>query len=569
MLNWKKIVVATVGLGLLAILSVGVFCNTAAAEDEGRDVLFEAMQAKVNAKGLQDISKVVQMLETALSKGLDLEDAEFAEAMLSDAMMQRSTLLMQVVNTQSIRNPKVQQVRQLIVSDLRSVLAFDNPPADAFFMLGRLMTLPGGDRREALRVLTTYLEYEDLRDDQRAEAYALRGRVQPDEAKSLQDFDEAVKLAPNNDGYRLIRAIFLRGRHKLEEALAEVDVLLEKTPNDATVLILQGEVFRELGKLEEAMKSFDLASELEPKAPGPFQNRGEIFREQEKYEEAIEQFNKVIELQPGSMMPLLHRAQTYLFSGQLEKALTDVEKTLEKQPMLAAHRLRAEILAKMDRLPQAIEEMERVSEAMPKQADLLFQLAVYYSYNQQPNKAIEAFSEVIEVDENNFFALQRRGDTYLNVGDHVSAVADLEAALVLEPEDYSVLNNLAWVLATSPDDEVRNGKRAIELATQACELTEYSKPHILSTLAAGYAEEGNFEEAIKWSQKSVDMEDPEHAEQLALELASYQEGKPWRERQTLGESAAAEESVTPPANEEEPAAEEKKAAPAEPAEVTQ
>ncbi len=541
MANCKKLLVTAAFFGLLATSYDNVLCSRAMAESEGKADLFKAMEVRVNAKRLPDINKVVELLEAALSKGLDLEDAEFAEHMLSDAMMERATVLMQVVNTQSIRNPKVQQVRRLVVSDLRSVLAYDDPPAQAYFMLGRLMALPGGDRRESLRTLTQYLETQELRPDQRAEAYALRGRVQTDEAKSLADFDEAIKLAPNNDGYRLIRAFFLRGRHKLEEALAEVDTLLANNPNDANALILQGEVFRELGRMEEALKSFDLATEQAPQAPSPFQNRGEIFREQEKYEEAISQFNKVLELQPGGLLPLLHRAQTYLYSDQLEKALADVEQTLEKQPLIAAHRLRAEILAKMNRLPQAIEEMERVAEAMPKQPDLKFQLAVYYGYNQQPLKAIDVFSDLIAMEENNFDALQRRGDTYLNIGEHAAAVADLEAALKIRPEDSTVLNNLAWVLATSPDDEVRDGKRAIKLATQACELVEYTQPHILSTLAAAYAETGDFESAIKWSQQAVDKEDPEHGEQLAQELASYKEGKPWRERQTPESQPPAQE----------------------------
>ena len=70
------------------------------------------------------------------------------------------------------------------------------------------------------------------------------------------------------------------------------------------------------------------------------------------------------------------------------------------------------------------------------------------------------------------------------------------------PEESGLLNNLAWVLATSPNDKVRDGKRSIELATKACELTEYKEAHILSTLASGYAEEGDFETAKKWSAKA-------------------------------------------------------------------
>ena len=93
------------------------------------------------------------------------------------------------------------------------------------------------------------------------------------------------------------------------------------------------------------------------------------------------------------------------------------------------------------------------------------------------------------------------------------------------------------MLATSPVDELRDGKRSIELATKACEVTEYKRPHILSTLAAGYAEIGDFETAIKWSKKAVELgaKDDEVDQQLKNELESYQQKKPWREKQTVEE----------------------------------
>ena len=75
----------------------------------------------------------------------------------------------------------------------------------------------------------------------------------------------------------------------------------------------------------------------------------------------------------------------------------------------------------------------------------------------------------------------------------------------MEEDDEHLLNNFAWVLATSPDDEFRDGKRAVELATKAAEQTNYETPHILSTLAAAYAETGDFENAKKWSAKAVEL----------------------------------------------------------------
>ncbi len=100
----------------------------------------------------------------------------------------------------------------------------------------------------------------------------------------------------------------------------------------------------------------------------------------------------------------------------------------------------------------------------------------------------------------------------------------------MTPDDDHVLNNLAWLLATSPDAKLRNADRAIKLAKKACELTDYEQSHVLSTLAAGYAEKGDFATAVKWSKKAVDLGEGEIKEQLKEELKSYQQGKPWREK---------------------------------------
>ena len=109
-----------------------------------------------------------------------------------------------------------------------------------------------------------------------------------------------------------------------------------------------------------------------------------------------------------------------------------------------------------------------------------------------------------------YASLRAQGDALLNVGKHAEAIAVYEKAYALEPKDAGLLNNFAWVLATSPEAKLRDGDKALELATQACELTDYKLPHILSTLAAAYAETGDFENARKWIDKALEIGDQEH-----------------------------------------------------------
>jgi tetratricopeptide (TPR) repeat protein len=392
-------------------------------------------------------------------------------------------------------------------------------------------------------VLTAFLKADDLDPEERAEAYMLRARVQSDEKKALEDFDAAIELVPDNSNYGLIRAMYLRSKEKFDDALSAIDKMIGQSPEDANALILQGEILREMGKPDDALKSFDEATKLAPKSAGPFQNRGEIYREKGDFDKAIQEFTKVIDLQPGDLLPLVHRAEAYLHAGKLDEALADVDAVLEEQQIVAAHRLRGEILAQLNRLDDAIAEMEQLTKAVPNQPELKIQLALYYLINKQPHQAISEYDDILLLDSENFLALRNRADAYLNVGKHKEAIADFEKALKIEPEDTSILNNLAWVLATSPEAELRDGKRAVELATKACEVTDYKAPHILSTLAAAFAESGNFDTAVEWSQKAVDLNDPQadpenedQEAQLAKELESYLKKEPWRERQDLGKS---------------------------------
>jgi tetratricopeptide (TPR) repeat protein len=536
-----------------AVLALCGAASAARAEGVGQEDLDDALRAKVTAESLHDLNKVVELLESAIEKGLDVENSDFAEQMLSESLLERASQLatvLQSIPTERLVDDRMQRVRGLAVSDLRRVLTYDNPPPHATAMLAELLAMPGGDRAEAHELLDKLFEdkkFAEMPADDRAEAYTLRASLQTKSAKALEDFNTAVELAPEKAKFRLARAAFHReqGEHGL--ALADVNEVIKRKPDHAPSYLLKAQIERDQHKLDDALATIDKASELAPDEPALLQTRGEIYRAQEKLDKAIGEFSKVLQMQPGLSLALIHRAEAYYAADKLDEALADVESVLKEHPTLAvAHGLRAQVLASKDRLPEAIEEMAAVADAIPTQPEYRMQLALYYLQNKQPRKAIEAYSEVLALDGDHFLALRSRGDAYLNIGEHEAAVADFAKALTVEPDDSPLLNNYAWVLATSPDDGVRDGRRAIELATKACDITKYEQPHIISTLAAAYAETGDFDKAREWSKKAVELnkegQDEDITIELAKELDSYRENKPWRERQSQDEREASKEA---------------------------
>src|SRR5207249_781978 len=88
---------------------------------------------------------------------------------------------------------------------------------------------------------------------------------------------------------------------------------------------------------------------------------------------------------------------------------------------------------------------------------------------------------------------------------------------------------LAWLLSTCPEDKLRNGKRAIRVATKACELTDWNGSWELVALAAAYAEVGLFDDAVRFQSKAIDNPGYRATTQDRQCLELYKQKKPFRQ----------------------------------------
>jgi len=147
--------------------------------------------------------------------------------------------------------------------------------------------------------------------------------------------------------------------------------------------------------------------------------------------------------------------------------------------------------------------------------------------------AAEEFRQVLNSHPDNPSAHAYLGQALNQLGDWAKVASHLEKAVSLNPDDQPSKLSLSWLWATCPDDNVRNGVRAVKYAEELNELTKQKNPNVLATLATAYAEMENFSAAVTTETRALELVRPEQKNlKKAMEerLKLFQAGKPYREK---------------------------------------
>lgn len=536
------------------------------AQANGQAKLDEATSLKLNANTPADLGKVIELCEEALKAGLDEGGTRLAKQLIAACAFQRASQMVQGLPAVANNPSAVQRLRLRTLEELRKAVENNPKLAEAYVLMAKLEALPGGDRSAALDNITKAINALQDKPVDQSQAYILRAQLQEGVEERLDDLRKAIKAdSTNSDAWQALIEIQLR-LGKYQEAVEDAKGLLEKDEGNELALMAAVQALLGLEKADEAIQLLNSRIEKNDKNGMYYRVRALAYRQKSFAEgvseadskaandQALTDLNKALELNKRDAEALVMRGTLYYQIGELEKANRDISDSLLIEPdSYRGVMMRSMVAAQEGRYADAIADMEMLVRADPSNLDWIRQLASYYQMDKRPRLAIQLLDQLVEADKEDWASLRLRGDAKLSVSQHQEAVDDYDQAIEmlernrekLEPEefdlDYSgLLNNLAWVLATSPKDKLRDGKRAVELSLKACEATDYEAAHILSTLAAAYAEVGDFENARKWSSKSVELgreEGHEQLEQLQKELESYQQDKPWREVQETEENA--------------------------------
>jgi tetratricopeptide (TPR) repeat protein len=250
------------------------------------------------------------------------------------------------------------------------------------------------------------------------------------------------------------------------------------------------------GDIDGAMAHYDWAIRIDPNVAMAWNDRGLGWDLKGEYDKALADLNEAIRLNPQGAKAFNNRGYTWLQKGDRDKALADLDEAIRLDP---------------------------------RQALAFNNRGLAWFGKGDLTKAINDFDESIRLDPAPALTHNNRGMAKLSTGQYSEAIADLDQALRLDPNSVEACNNLAWLQATCSDSRYRNGKAAVLHATKACELSAWSHSNHLSTLAAAYAEAGDFVSAVKWMEKSIAVSPPVLRGRLKSVLELFKAQQPYRE----------------------------------------
>ena len=447
-------------------------------------------------------------------------------------------------------------------------------------MMLHVFTLLELDRREeATNVLRQWLEIEG--DDAEILGRIVLALTEEGEHELAINVLDAMRAKANDDRkirIDMMKADMLNTMDRYEDALALLNALSEQNrENDEItflVSLLRSNTHLAMGNFDEALKDVEAAEQERPDFPPIWEQKYRIFLEQEKYtdalaaakrlqtlaesplnvlweihaltelkryDEAIEGVKTLREKYPNTEQWVSVLVDIYSKQKDFDKALAVVEEQLAKSPEeLRWILVKTGVYTEQKKWDEAITWLESHLQKTPDSIILNLSLLEVLYDKKSYREAKERLRQMLEKEPDNLTLLRFDSQLSISLGLHGEAVEALSKVIESDPRDSTSLNNLAWLMATSPQDAIRDGNRAVELAEKAGELTRHKEAFVLSTLAAAYAEAGNFEKAREWSRASVEVAKKERGktaekrkellENLQKEWECFSQDKPFREQ---------------------------------------
>lgn len=341
---------------------------------------------------------------------------------------------------------------------------------------------------------------------------------------------------------------------KLAEAAPIYDELIEKNPEEGRLYTLRASCHWAVGDTQKAIADFDKAIELGYDEAHAFTSRGLFHAAMRNYEKALEDYSEAIKRDPKDDVPLLNRAGVYSTMGKYEAAIEDYSSAIKLRPDSSILLTQRAIAHKfMGNLDNAVADYDRAIELAEKDVSAWMGRGFLKFQQGKHQEAIDDFSHVIELTPESAVAVNNRGYNYQLLGKEELALKDFLRAVELAPMYHLALQNKAWLLTTAKDETVRDAAEAIKTAMAVCEISQFKDFSDVTLLAAAHASAGEFDAAIGWQEKSMELGNDDQKKIADKLTVHYQAKKEFDPKLLESEAAPTEkESASQPPKATEP-----------------
>jgi tetratricopeptide (TPR) repeat protein len=297
----------------------------------------------------------------------------------------------------------------------------------------------------------------------------------------------------------------------------------------------QETAYHRKGDNDNALKSSEELLRREPTSAYAYIARGSDYQEMGQYDRALADFNQAIRLDPKYARAYCDRAGAELLLGQRGQALKDFTQAIELAPEYwRAYFDRGALFVAQQNYERAISDYTRAIELNPNDLGSFASRAYAYAKQGDVKRAIADAETATKLRLSETYRpidLELRAKAYNIIGQPELALRDFRESARLRPNDARDNNNLAWFLATCTARGVRNGTEAVSIATKACGLSHWHESGYIDTLAAAYAEAGDFDQAVKFEKRSLSDSSisPRQREERQKHLGLFQQRKPLRD----------------------------------------
>src|SRR5581483_11980518 len=267
-----------------------------------------------------------------------------------------------------------------------------------------------------------------------------------------------------------------------------------------------GTSLMEHGQLDEAVIHLNAALTNNPHYAQAHNNLGKALLRQGRLDEATDHLRQAVALAPGDAESHYNLGTLLLMESHVDDAIAEFTEALRLKPNhIEAHSNLGIALMRLGRIKDGATQFAEALRLDPKSPDAHFNAGLALLQQNQPADAARRFSEALALDPASAKAQYQLATALVRDSKPAEAIPHYRAALKLKADFPDALNDLAWLLCSAPDTQLRDGAEAVRLASQACDLTKHNDAAKLRTLAAAYAEAGQFPEAITTAQQAHDL----------------------------------------------------------------